>query len=214
MCCAGYLDEPGYRKMMTNFQQTCGTLRSLFVYQDGFDGHFSTICDDLGISGVESENKAAFDSIIANMEGLDGPDLLRNVHALDVQNVRKALAHKEVPVASGLKKGQVLDLLFEALPQEVVRKLREAENAKAQAQEVHHMAVSTQLDLLRQQLAGLPLEDLLKRTKVVSEIGVEDLKHLLSFVGVDCKKMKKQELVSRLQQHLEQQATQATQDPA
>ena len=59
-----------------------------------------------------------------------------------------------------------------------------------------------------------PLEDLVKRTKLVSEIGVEDLKHLLSFVGVDCKKMKKQELVSRLQQHLEQQASQANQDPS
>ena len=76
------------------------------------------------------------------------------------------------------------------------------------------------LDGLRQQLAGLPMEDLTSRTSAVSEVGLETLKDMLSSLGVECKRLKKSKLVQRLQQHLEpqnleQQATQqANQDPA
>ena len=71
------------------------------------------------------------------------------------------------------------------------------------------------LDGLRQQLAGLT-----SRTKAVSDVGLEALKHMLSSLKLDCKKLKKPELVRRLQQHLEQQhleqqaTQQANQDPA
>ena len=37
---------------MTNFQQTTSLIRPQFVFQDGFDGHWSMTCDELRANGI------------------------------------------------------------------------------------------------------------------------------------------------------------------
>ena len=84
-----------------------------------------------------------------------------------------------------------MDRLHAALPLPVGGNVRHALKEKAQAHDTHLKAVSVKLDGLRQQLASLPVEDLTSRTKVVSDVGLEALKHMLSWLKLDCKKLKK-----------------------
>lgn len=37
---------------MTNFQRTTALIRPQFVFQDGFDGHWSKTCDELRADGI------------------------------------------------------------------------------------------------------------------------------------------------------------------
>ena len=171
---------------------------------------------------ARTENEDSFETVIAGAEELEGQALLRYFQTLDVPTVKKIFAHLEVSVPSSLKtKTEVMGCLFAALPLAVGGKVKDALKEKAQAHEAHLKAVSARLDGLRQQLAGLPVEDFASRTMAVRDVGLEGLKQMLSSLGVDCKRLNKPDLVSRLQQHLaqehllEQQATQhANQDPA
>lgn len=169
---------------------------------------------------IMTENENAFETVITEAEGLEGQDLLRYFQNLDMPTVKKIFAHLEVSAPSSLSKSAVMDHLLAALPIPVSGKVKHALKEKAQSHDNHVKAVSAKLDCLRQELAALPVADLTGRTKAVSDVGLEALKHLLSSLGEDCKKLKKPELVRRLQQHLEQQhleqqaTQQANQDPA
>ena len=172
------------------------------------------------IQMVMTENENAFETVIDAAGKLEGGVLLRYFQNLDKPTIKKIFAHLEVSAPSSLTKSEEMDRLLNALPLPVGSNVKHAMKEKAQAHEDHLKAVSVKLDGLRQQLAGLPMEDLTSRTSAVSEVGLETLKDMLSSLGVECKKLKKSDLVQRLQQHLEpqnleQQATQqANQDPA
>ena len=104
--------------------------------------------------------------------------------------LKKIFAHLEVSAPSILTKSEVMDdRLLAALPLPVGGNVRHALKEKAQAHDTHLKAVSVKLDGLRQQLASLPVEDLTSRTKVVSDVGLEALKHMLSSLKLDCQEV-------------------------
>jgi hypothetical protein len=127
-----------------------------------------------------TENENAFETVIDGAERLEGQDLLRYFQNLDMPTLKKIFAHLEVSTPSSLTKSEVMDRLLAALPLPVGGNVRHALKEKAQAHDNHLNAVSVKLDGLRQQLAGLPVEDLTNRTKAVSDVGPEALKHMLS----------------------------------